>query len=162
MFKWCTYFTCVHFFVLQTPSDRLPLTGQSDWSSFLLSSLSAHSSCPKLMRTAGSINIQYILTEKTSWQRGSEIICKVQFAANIEQRYFCRRKIDVFVHICVYAENKSCILQLSYLYGIGAYLGFHSEVQQFLIKADDAMSFIWITSTSVLVSFLWHCIFVGN
>ena len=67
---------------------------------------------------------------------------QVQFAANIEQRYFCRRKIDVFVHICVYAENKSCILQLSYLYGIGAYLGFHSEVQQFLIKADDAMSFI--------------------
>ena len=51
---------------------------------------------------------------------------RVQRAANIEQRYFCRRKIDVFVHICVYAENKRCILQLSYLYGISAYLDFHS------------------------------------
>ena len=30
----------------------------------------------------------------------------MQRAANIEQRYFCRRKIDVFVHICVYAQNK--------------------------------------------------------
>ena len=75
-------------------------------------------------------------------QPGSEITCSVQRAANIEQRYFCRRKIDVFVHICVYAENKRCILQLSYLYGISAYLGFHSQVQRFLIKAFDAMSFI--------------------
>ena len=66
----------------------------------------------------------------------------MQFAANTQQRYFCRRKIDVFVHICcVYAQNKVAFCSFPIFMVSTLILAFIPGFLHFIIKVV-AMNFI--------------------